>query len=174
MLSFKLSRMKTSRRWKRSSEQARKSLPRATKSKTNWNASGSARNIRRCTVSSENPTEPQFCTSVQKTGLSRSRWSRRTVHGTSILIAVSKKSCSGESERMRPPQLKCARNSPWQRKTRRGLKLIAYPAEYQSSGVKTFVVTQRGIVFEKDLGPETTRVAPQMKARTGPSWHAAE
>src|SRR2546430_13642719 len=61
-----LFRSKTSRRWKRSSEQARKSLPRATKSKTNWNASGSARNIRRCTVSSENPTEPQFCTSVQK------------------------------------------------------------------------------------------------------------
>ena len=59
-------------------------------------------------------------------------------------------------------------------KTRRGLKLIAYPAEYQSSGVKTFVVTQRGIVFEKDLGPETTIVAPQMKARTGPSWHTAE
>jgi hypothetical protein len=59
-------------------------------------------------------------------------------------------------------------------KTRRGLKLIAYPAEYQSSGVKTFVVTQRGIVFEKDLGPETTIVAPQMEARTGPSWHTAE
>jgi Protein of unknown function (DUF2950) len=59
-------------------------------------------------------------------------------------------------------------------KTRRGLKLIAYPAEYQSSGVKTFVVTQRGIVFEKDLGPETTTVAPQMEARTGPSWHTAE
>src|SRR5882724_6878719 len=54
-------------------------------------------------------------------------------------------------------------------KTRRGLKLIAYPAGYQSSGVKTFVVTQRGIVFEKDLGPETPTVAPQMKARTGPS-----
>jgi hypothetical protein len=56
---------------------------------------------------------------------------------------------------------------------KRGLTLIAYPAEYQSSGVKTFVVTQRGLVFEKDLGPETTTVAPQMKARTGPSWHSA-
>jgi hypothetical protein len=53
----------------------------------------------------------------------------------------------------------------------RGLKLIAYPAEYQSSGVKTFVVTHRGVVFEKDLGPESTTVAPRMKARTGPSWH---
>jgi len=52
-----------------------------------------------------------------------------------------------------------------------GLTLIAYPAEYQSSGVKTFVVTQKGVVFEKDLGPGTTTVAPQMKARTGSSWH---
>jgi hypothetical protein len=58
-------------------------------------------------------------------------------------------------------------------KRTRGLTLIAYPAEYQSSGVKTLVVTQRGVVFEKDLGPETTTVAPQMKARIGPSWHPA-
>ena len=56
---------------------------------------------------------------------------------------------------------------------KKGLTLIAYPADYQSSGVKTFVVTQRGIVFEKDLGPETTTVAPQMKARTGSKWHPA-
>jgi len=54
-----------------------------------------------------------------------------------------------------------------------GLTLVAYPAGYQSSGVKTFVVTQKGVVFEKDLGPGTTTVAPQMKARTGSSWHPA-
>ncbi len=56
---------------------------------------------------------------------------------------------------------------------KRGLALIAYPVEYQSSGVKTFVVTQKGIVFEKDLGPATTTVAPQMKARTGSDWRPA-
>jgi hypothetical protein len=56
---------------------------------------------------------------------------------------------------------------------KKSLRLVAYPAEYQSSGVKTFVVTQKGVVFEKDLGPETTTVAPQMKARTGSSWHPA-
>jgi hypothetical protein len=58
-------------------------------------------------------------------------------------------------------------------RTKKRLTLIAYPAEYQSSGVKTFVVTWKGIVFEKDLGPETKTLAPQMKARTGPSWHRA-
>jgi len=58
-------------------------------------------------------------------------------------------------------------------KKKRGLTLVAYPMEYQSSGVKTFVVTQRGVVFEKDLGPGTTTVAPQMKARSGSNWHPA-
>jgi Protein of unknown function (DUF2950) len=54
-----------------------------------------------------------------------------------------------------------------------GLKLVAYPAEYKSSGVMTFVVTHYGLVFEKDLGPTTTTLAPQIKARTGSNWHPA-
>src|ERR1700731_2504832 len=58
-------------------------------------------------------------------------------------------------------------------KKKGGLTLVAYPVDYQSSGVKTFVVTQKGVVFEKDLGPGTTTVAPQMKARTGSNWHPA-
>jgi Protein of unknown function (DUF2950) len=55
-----------------------------------------------------------------------------------------------------------------------GLTLVAYPAEYKSSGVMTFVVTRHGGVYEKDLGPSTTTIAPQIKARTGGSWHRAE
>ncbi len=70
-----------------------------------------------------------------------------------------------------------AQNSPsglsGRGKSKTGLTLIAYPMEYQSSGVKTFVLTHKGVVFEKDLGPETMTVAPQMKARTGSSWHPA-
>jgi Protein of unknown function (DUF2950) len=56
-------------------------------------------------------------------------------------------------------------------KKARGLTLIAYPANYRESGVMTFVVTHHGIVHEKDLGPNTTTVAPRIKAGTGPSWH---
>jgi hypothetical protein len=52
-----------------------------------------------------------------------------------------------------------------------GLILVAYPAEYQSSGIMTFVVNYDGIVYERDLGPSTTTVAPQLKAPTGSSWH---
>jgi len=58
-------------------------------------------------------------------------------------------------------------------KRMRGLTLVAYPAEYRESGVMTFVVTHHGIVYEKDLGPNTTTVAPQIKAGTGPTWHPA-
>jgi hypothetical protein len=42
-----------------------------------------------------------------------------------------------------------------------GFGLLAFPAKYASSGVMTFIVNQDGIVFEKDLGPETTTLAAQ-------------
>ena len=55
-----------------------------------------------------------------------------------------------------------------------GLALVAYPAKYRSSGVKTFIVTQHGdIVYEKDLGPNTTTTAPTVKSRTS-GWRPAE
>jgi hypothetical protein len=38
----------------------------------------------------------------------------------------------------------------------------------------TFVLTRAGLVFEKDLGPSTPTVAPQMKTRTGMNWRLAE
>jgi hypothetical protein len=66
-----------------------------------------------------------------------------------------------------------ASDASGRRKGTKGLTLVAYPTAYQSSGVKTFVVTHKGMVFEKDLGPETTTVAPEMNARTGSSWHPA-
>lgn len=55
----------------------------------------------------------------------------------------------------------------------KGLALVAYPAEYQSSGVKTFLVTKKGLVFEKDLGPNTATVAPSISLRTS-GWTPAE
>ncbi len=40
-----------------------------------------------------------------------------------------------------------------------GFALIAWPAEYGVSGIKTFLVNQDGTVFEKDLGPQTGTLA---------------
>jgi hypothetical protein len=44
----------------------------------------------------------------------------------------------------------------------RGFAFVAYPAEYRSSGVVTFIVNESGVVYEKDLGPSTTKVANTM------------
>lgn len=44
-----------------------------------------------------------------------------------------------------------------------GFALVAYPAEYGNSGVMTFIVNQEGIIYEKDLGKDTTRIAEVMK-----------
>jgi hypothetical protein len=40
-----------------------------------------------------------------------------------------------------------------------GFALLAYPAEYRNSGVMTFVVTQNGVVYQKDLGKDTDAIA---------------
>ncbi len=45
-----------------------------------------------------------------------------------------------------------------------GHALIAYPARWGVSGIMTFIVNQRGRVYQKNLGPETTRIARAMKA----------
>jgi hypothetical protein len=45
-----------------------------------------------------------------------------------------------------------------------GFALVAYPAEYRNSGVMTFLVNHQGNVYEKDLGPNTARVAAGMTA----------
>jgi hypothetical protein len=44
-----------------------------------------------------------------------------------------------------------------------GFALVAYPVDYESSGVMTFIVNQHGNVYQKDLGPDTTELARQMR-----------
>lgn len=52
--------------------------------------------------------------------------------------------------------------------------LIAYPAEYRSSGVMTFVVTDTDVVYEKDLGNNTKALAGAMAGfHKDGTWHAA-
>ena len=56
-----------------------------------------------------------------------------------------------------------------------GFALVAWPAEYGSSGVTTFVVNRNGIVYEKDLGPKTAQIAAAM-TRYNPdeTWKRAQ
>ncbi|NTU43501.1 MAG: DUF2950 domain-containing protein [Nitrospirales bacterium] len=44
-----------------------------------------------------------------------------------------------------------------------GFALIAYPAEYGSSGVMTFIVNQKGVIYQKDLAKNTRQKAAAMK-----------
>lgn len=44
-----------------------------------------------------------------------------------------------------------------------GFALVAAPAEYRVTGVKTFLVGYDGVVYEKDLGPDTLEIAKKME-----------
>ena len=44
-----------------------------------------------------------------------------------------------------------------------GFALVAWPADYRVSGVQTFIVGADGIVYQKDLGPDTAKVASEME-----------
>ncbi|MND06803.1 hypothetical protein D3C83_284060 [compost metagenome] len=48
-----------------------------------------------------------------------------------------------------------------------GFAMIAWPATYENTGVMTFMVNHDGVVFEKDLGPETA-AAVQKIAKFNP------
>lgn len=58
---------------------------------------------------------------------------------------------------------------------RSGDVFIAYPADYRSSGVMTFIITPDDVVYEKDLGRKTTTLARKMTASAlTSSWRPAE
>jgi hypothetical protein len=56
-----------------------------------------------------------------------------------------------------------------------GFAFVAYPVEYGSSGVMTFIVDESGTIYEKDLGPDTTKLARAMAVYEPDStWHKVE
>jgi len=44
-----------------------------------------------------------------------------------------------------------------------GFALVAAPAEYRVTGVKTFLVSYEGVVYQKDLGPDTLKIFKGME-----------
>ena len=52
-----------------------------------------------------------------------------------------------------------------------GFALLAFPARWGDSGIMTFAVNQDGIVFQKNLGPDTERLAGEItEYDPDPSW----
>jgi len=56
-----------------------------------------------------------------------------------------------------------------------GFAFVAYPADYRNSGVMTLLVDQSGVVYQKDLGTGTEKIASEMKAyNPDKTWVTAE
>jgi hypothetical protein len=56
-----------------------------------------------------------------------------------------------------------------------GFAFVAYPAEYKSSGVMTFLVGEDGVVYQKDLGKKTEVLAKAIKEyNPNSSWQKVE
>ena len=56
-----------------------------------------------------------------------------------------------------------------------GFALVAWPAQYDVTGVMTFIVNQDGVVYEKDLGPDTDASARKMTAyNPDKSWRQVQ
>ena len=52
-----------------------------------------------------------------------------------------------------------------------GFGLVATPVQYRITGVKTFIVSYNGIVYEKDLGPDSLNIAKAMELyNPDPTW----
>lgn len=56
-----------------------------------------------------------------------------------------------------------------------GFGLAAAPADYRVTGVKTFIVSHEGIVYQKDLGPDTLNIFKNMELYDpDKTWHATD
>lgn len=56
-----------------------------------------------------------------------------------------------------------------------GFALVAWPARYGSSGIMSFIVNHEGVVYEKNLGKNTSAVAKTLKAfDPDKSWHKVD
>jgi hypothetical protein len=52
-----------------------------------------------------------------------------------------------------------------------GFALIAWPDRYWVSGVQTFIVSNDGVVYQKDLGPQTAKIVAGIKTfNPDPGW----
>jgi hypothetical protein len=55
-----------------------------------------------------------------------------------------------------------------------GFGVVAYPAQYGNSGIMTFITNHDGVVYQRDLGPDTKEIAGRMTAfDPGPGWAKA-
>jgi len=92
----------------------------------------------------------------------------------SLLVRAASESTGGDPVLFNGYYFKVLSTSPTSN-SKGGLAVMAYPAEYRSSGVMTFVVTTNNVVYEKDLGASTSALASAMTAfHRDASWRVAD
>jgi len=112
---------------------------------------------------SESPIGPMVATAAVEGYPAGSDQSPKPFQGYYFRVLTSQKTAKG------------TRNYIVNGKMTAGFAFVAYPAEYRSSGVMTFIVDQEGIVYEKDLGPRTDAIAKGLTSysRDG-TWRKAD
>ena len=56
-----------------------------------------------------------------------------------------------------------------------GFGVLAVPAEYGATGIQTFLMSHAGVVYQRNLGPDTARIARGITAfDPGPGWEKLE
>jgi len=92
----------------------------------------------------------------------------------SLLVKAASKSTGGDPVLFNGYYYKVLSTSPAST-SKGGLAVMAYPSEYRSSGVMTFIVTANDVVYEKDLGANTSALASAMTAfHRDASWRVAD
>jgi Protein of unknown function (DUF2950) len=92
------------------------------------------------------------------------------------LVAKAASGCTGgDPVLLHGYYFKVLATHPTNGKSSGGFAVIAYPAEYRSCGVMTFIVTAKDVVYEKDLGPNTSALASAMAAfHKDATWRASD
>ena len=130
------------------------------------------------TVGENETTAIQVCHAVAKTETPRDDSIRKYVQslvsgGTASAVSTAK-DLEKESSPFHGYYFRVVTNSARGGKKTGDVALVAYPAEYRSSGVMTFMVTRNGTVYEKDLGSKTTTVARKLERGPNSSWQIAQ
>jgi hypothetical protein len=93
----------------------------------------------------------------------------------SLVAKAASDSTGGDPVLLHGYYFKVLATNPTNGKMTGQFAFIAYPAEYRSSGVMTFIVTAKDVVYEKDLGANTPALASAMAAfHKDATWRAAD
>lgn len=83
--------------------------------------------------------------------------------------------CRAMSASLNKPQVPAQAATPGYSYRKISNSILAYPTVYGSSGIMTFIVSDTGVVYQKDLGASTEKVATRMaRYHTDSTWTPAQ